>query len=134
MDGAPLIGERVLVFGQGVVGLLTARLLAGISAGAPDCRRAVGMAARNRKTTGHNGNSRSNRCRVLGQAVLAGLNGADLIFELSGDMAALNLAIEAAGFDSRIVVGSWYGAQLLTSRWIWAAVSIATDCGLCRAR
>src|SRR5258706_9490342 len=28
MDGAPLIGERVLVFGQGVVGLLTARLLA----------------------------------------------------------------------------------------------------------
>ena len=28
MDGAPLFGERVLVFVQGVVGLLTARLLA----------------------------------------------------------------------------------------------------------
>jgi len=28
MDGKPLIGERVLVFGQGIVGLLTAALLA----------------------------------------------------------------------------------------------------------
>lgn len=28
LDGAPLVGERVLVFGQGVVGLLTAALLA----------------------------------------------------------------------------------------------------------
>jgi threonine dehydrogenase-like Zn-dependent dehydrogenase len=43
--------------------------------------------------------------------LLAGSNGADLVFELSGDMAALNQAIEAAAFDGRIVVGSWYGAR-----------------------
>ena len=66
------------------------------------------------------------------QALLAGLNGADLIFELSGDMAALNQAIEAAGFDGRIVVGSWYGAN--RSRWIWAAVSTATACASFPAR
>ena len=50
------------------------------------------------------------------QALLASLNGADLVFELSGDMAALNQAIEAAGFDGRIVVGSWYGASARAAR------------------
>ena len=53
MDGAPLIGERVLVFGQGVVGLLTAALAGGISAGAPGCRRTAGVAARTGETVGH---------------------------------------------------------------------------------
>jgi threonine dehydrogenase-like Zn-dependent dehydrogenase len=36
--------------------------------------------------------------------------GADLAFELSGNAAALDLAVEAMGFDGRIVVGSWYGS------------------------
>ena len=45
------------------------------------------------------------------RALLASMNGADLVFELSGDMAALNQAIESSGFDGRIVVGSWYGAK-----------------------
>jgi len=43
--------------------------------------------------------------------MLASLDGADLIFELSGEMQALEQAIEAAGFDGRIVVGSWYGSK-----------------------
>src|SRR5690606_10225534 len=36
---------------------------------------------------------------------------ADLALELSGDMAVLNLALEATGFDGRIVIGSWYGRR-----------------------
>jgi threonine dehydrogenase-like Zn-dependent dehydrogenase len=110
MDGAPLIGERVLVFGQGVVGLLTARLLAEF----PLARLVAAEPLAWRREL-------AKQCGVaetvdpadagVWQALLAGLNGADLIFELSGDMAALNQAIEAAGFDGRIVVGSWYGAQ-----------------------
>ncbi len=35
--------------------------------------------------------------------------GADLVYELSGSPAALDGAIALAGFDGRIVVGSWYG-------------------------
>ncbi len=110
MDGAPLIGERVLVFGQGVVGLLTARLLAKF----PLARLVAAEPLAWRREV-------AKQCGVtetvdpadagVWQALLAGLNGADLIFELSGDMAALNQAVEAAGFDGRIVVGSWYGAK-----------------------
>jgi 2-desacetyl-2-hydroxyethyl bacteriochlorophyllide A dehydrogenase len=110
MDGAPLIGERVLVFGQGVVGLLTARLLADF----PLARLVAAEPLAWRREL-------ARRCGVAETAdpadagawqdLLAGLNGADLIFELSGNMAALNQAIDAAGFDGRIVVGSWYGTR-----------------------
>jgi len=110
MDGAPLIGERVLVFGQGVVGLLTARLLAEF----PLARLvAAEPSAWRRELASQCGVAETVDPADAGvwQALLAGLNGADLIFELSGEMAALNQAIEAAGFDGRIVVGSWYGAK-----------------------
>lgn len=109
MDGAPLIGERVLVFGQGVVGLVTAALLAQfplarLVAAEPlawrrDLARRWGIVDTVDPTDAG-----------AWQALLAGLNGADLAFELSGNPAALNQAMEAAGFDGRIVVGSWYGA------------------------
>ena len=36
---------------------------------------------------------------------------ADLSLELSGNPAALDLAIEATGFNGRILVGSWYGQK-----------------------
>ena len=110
MDGAPLFGERVLVFGQGVVGLLTARLLAKF----PLARLVAAEPLAGRREL-------AKQCGVTEtvdpldagawQSLLGGLNGADLIFELSGNMLALNQAIEAAGFDGRIVVGSWYGAK-----------------------
>ena len=35
----------------------------------------------------------------------------DLIFELSGNPQALNLAIEMSNFAGRIIVGSWYGTK-----------------------
>jgi threonine dehydrogenase-like Zn-dependent dehydrogenase len=37
--------------------------------------------------------------------------GADLAFELSGRPATLDDAIDAVGYDGRIVVGSWYGRK-----------------------
>jgi len=110
MDGAPLIGERVLVLGQGVVGLLTAGLLAEF----PLARLvAAEPLAWRREIATHRGITETVDPTDAGQweNLLASLNGADLIFELSGDMAVLNLAIEVAGFDGRIVVGSWYGAK-----------------------
>jgi 2-desacetyl-2-hydroxyethyl bacteriochlorophyllide A dehydrogenase len=109
MDGAPLIGERVLVLGQGVVGLLTAGLLAEF----PLARLvAAEPLPWRREIAAHWGITETVDPTDAGQwqNLLASLDGADLIFELSGDMAALNLAIEVAGFEGRIVVGSWYGA------------------------
>ncbi len=110
LDGAPLVGERVLVFGQGVVGLLTAAVLARF----PLARLvAVEPLAWRRELARQWGIDETvdpgdpDGWREL----LASLEGADLIFELSGDMGALGQAIDAAGFDGRIVVGSWYGAN-----------------------
>jgi 2-desacetyl-2-hydroxyethyl bacteriochlorophyllide A dehydrogenase len=110
MDGAPLIGERVLVFGQGVVGLLTGALLAKF----PLARLvAAEPLAWRRDLAKHWGIAETVNPADVGQwqALLDGLDGADLVFELSGDMAALNRAIEVSGFEARIVVGSWYGAR-----------------------
>jgi len=39
------------------------------------------------------------------------LGDADLAVELSGEPAVLNDAIDAVGYDGRIVVGSWYGEK-----------------------
>ena len=36
---------------------------------------------------------------------------ADLVYELSGQPAALNQAISITGYSGRIVVGSWYGTK-----------------------
>ncbi|MFN2138531.1 MAG: oxidoreductase, partial [Candidatus Promineifilaceae bacterium] len=38
-------------------------------------------------------------------------SGADLVFELSGRPETLEAAVNTAGFDGRIVVGSWYGQK-----------------------
>lgn len=114
MDGRPRIGESVVVFGQGVVGLLTTGLLAKFPLG-----RLItldGFAARREKS------------RALGAAVSLDPNsgetmrtlkdllrwdgafrGCDLTYELSGNPAALDQAISITGFAGRIVVGSWYG-------------------------
>jgi len=105
-----LIGECVLVFGQGVVGLLTAALLAEF----PLARLvAAEPLAWRRELARHWGIAETLDPADAGQwhALLTSLHGADLVFELSGDMAALNQAIETSGFDGRIVVGSWYGAK-----------------------
>jgi len=108
MDGAPLIGERVLVLGQGVVGLLTAALLTQF----PLARLVAAEPLASRRELARQwgiAETVDPADAAQWQALLASLDGADLAFELSGDIAGLNQAIEAAGFDGRIVVGSWYG-------------------------
>lgn len=113
MDGAPLVGERVVVFGLGIVGLLTTRLLArfplaGLFAVDPiPARRQVAQALGATRTF-----SPSQQDEL--SAALAdshGKAGADLIFELSGQPAALDQAVQATGFGGRVVVGSWYGSK-----------------------
>ncbi|HSD83096.1 MAG TPA: zinc-binding dehydrogenase [Anaerolineae bacterium] len=110
LDGAPLLGERVVVLGQGVVGLLTTALLAKMPV--------AQLMVFDRFTL-----RREKAQRLGAQAVLDPLNdvaraqellgegGADLTYELSGNPEALNLALELTGFAGRIIIGSWYGRK-----------------------
>ncbi|MCI0654098.1 MAG: zinc-binding dehydrogenase [Methylococcaceae bacterium] len=116
MDADPVFGSRVIIFGLGVVGLLTGWLLHKfpldrlIAADPLDYRRKRGS--------------------DFGLSILIdpldekqwqsllkelfddqGCGGVDIAFELSGNMQTLNQAIEATGFSGTIVSGSWYGTQ-----------------------
>lgn len=115
-DGAPILGERVLVLGQGVVGLLVASLLkefplerlvtsdryalrrkASLEMGTDDSLD-PGLLKRNFNGSGNT--------RQSGYAQYF-----DLTFELSGSPSALNDAIALTAFSGRIVIGSWYGEK-----------------------
>jgi 2-desacetyl-2-hydroxyethyl bacteriochlorophyllide A dehydrogenase len=116
MDGHPLIGEQVVVFGQGVVGLLTTVLL--------------GRIPLTRLITLDRYPKRRERSIALGAHLSldpaesevqqklyellrtgSGYEGADLAYELSGNVQALDQAIAVAGFNGRVVIGSWYGEK-----------------------
>jgi 2-desacetyl-2-hydroxyethyl bacteriochlorophyllide A dehydrogenase len=110
-DAAPILGERVLIFGQGIIGLLTSSLLAEFPLEKLVCvdtfplRRDAALAR--------------GGCTVLDPArpdfavqaaALLG-PGADLVIELSGAPQALNSAILLTAYSGRIVIGSWYGEK-----------------------
>jgi 2-desacetyl-2-hydroxyethyl bacteriochlorophyllide A dehydrogenase len=105
LDGAPRLGENVLVVGLGTVGLLATALLARF----PLAALAAVEPAEHRARAGR---ALAARPLITDRAEIArafGARGADLVFELSGNPAALDEAIAAAGHEARVVVGSWYG-------------------------
>jgi 2-desacetyl-2-hydroxyethyl bacteriochlorophyllide A dehydrogenase len=104
MDGQPIIGERVAVFGQGVVGLLTTALLSRFPL---ECLMTFDPDAGRRKQSAELG-AESVDPNQLDRVRHPEF---DLIFELSGSPAALNQAIQLAAPEARIVVGSWYGKK-----------------------
>lgn len=105
MDGRPLVGERVALLGQGIVGLLTAAVLARfpltdlVTLDAWPLRRqhSLQMGAR--------------RSIDPGASMADELADFDLVYELSGNPNALNHAIAMTGFAGRVVIGSWYGQK-----------------------
>ena len=109
-DGAPVFGERALVLGQGVVGLLTASLLAEFPLDAlvtADCyerRCDSSPVARLSALDPDAPDFRQKARALLGE-------GADLTFELSGRPETLNDALALTRFAGRIVIGSWYGEK-----------------------
>ncbi len=110
-DAAPLLGERALVFGQGIVGLLTAALLREFplaSLVTCDClplRREASLAL------GVSAALDPAAPDFHAQARRWLPDGADLALELSGAPEALNDAIALTGFGGRVVIGSWYGEK-----------------------
>jgi 2-desacetyl-2-hydroxyethyl bacteriochlorophyllide A dehydrogenase len=116
MDSQPVIGEQVVIFGQGVVGLLTTMLLTQFPLANlitldyyPIHREwslKLGADASLEPTT-------PNILPYL-QTLLRANHpdaGADLTYELSGNPQALDQAIQITGFSGRILIGSWYGQK-----------------------
>ena len=99
-DAEPLPGERALVIGAGVVGLLVAYLLARIPAMAvtiidPDAsRRAI-----------------AEKLGVAFAAPEAAPAEQELIIHASANPAGLRQALQCAAFEARIIEASWFGAQ-----------------------
>ena len=102
MDAHPVLGERVIVFGQGIVGLLTASLLRQF----PLERLVVVDPVLMRREA----------ALALGVDTVftpeeIAEDDFDLALELSGVPVALNAAVERVGFAGRVIVGSWYGQK-----------------------
>jgi 2-desacetyl-2-hydroxyethyl bacteriochlorophyllide A dehydrogenase len=109
MDGCPLIGERVAVFGQGIVGLLTTALLSRFPLHDLICLDRYP----NRRLASLEAGAIHSLDPLEGDALafVRGKDGTDLTYELSGSPRALNQAIEVTGFGGRVVIGSWYGTK-----------------------
>ena len=103
LDAAPRFRERVVVFGQGTVGLLITQLL-----------RRTGVA---RITVVDPVARRRDLARRVGadEALASGdaLDGADLdlAIEASGHPAALDTALRSVAFGGTVIVCSWYGTK-----------------------
>ena len=113
-DSAPILGEQTLVFGQGIVGLLTTALLAEFplaSLVTCDCyppRREASLSLDVSAALDPNAADFHEQVHKLLPS------GADLSIEISGSPSALNDAIELTGFGGRVVIGSWYGEKKTT--------------------
>ncbi|MGQ3328844.1 zinc-dependent alcohol dehydrogenase [Halorubrum sp. FL23] len=112
LDAAPRIGERVVVFGAGVIGLCVTRLLAAFPL---ESLVVVDPLERRRALAATLGADRTATPDELAATASAdappGVDDADIAIELSGQPSALDEAIGAVGYDARVVVGSWYGTK-----------------------
>jgi 2-desacetyl-2-hydroxyethyl bacteriochlorophyllide A dehydrogenase len=106
-DAAPIIGERVLVLGQGVVGLLTTSLLYEFPI---EVLVTTDNFELRRKSSLDIGVNETFGLDQIHQSAYA-KDRFDLVLELTGNPSALNDAIPLTKFNGRIVIGSWYGEK-----------------------
>jgi len=116
LDGQPLLGEQVAIFGQGIVGLLLTAL---ISRWPLTSLVTLDLYPRRRLLSEDLGahvslDPSAPEAMARLAAALQGSGpcpGADLCYEISGNPAALDQAIAATGFSGRVIIGSWYGVK-----------------------
>ncbi len=107
-DGAPILGERVLVLGQGIIGILTASLLNEFPL---ESLTTVDQFELRRNALATQNSTIKRLSPHDFRSSMFDEQKSDLTFELSGSPAALNDAIEFTAFSGRIVIGSWYGQK-----------------------
>jgi 2-desacetyl-2-hydroxyethyl bacteriochlorophyllide A dehydrogenase len=108
LDGQPRVGERVVVYGAGTIGLCTTSVLASFPLAE---LVVVDPVAERRALAERFGADRAVAPDDVPQFADRDPDGADLVYELSGNPEALDDAIGTVGYDGRIVVGSWYGTN-----------------------
>ena len=108
MDARPRIGARVVVLGQGPVGLLTTALLSQFPLAE---LLTVDYDPTRRSLSETLGADRAVSPDALPETVS---EPADLTLELSGNPSALDDALAVTGYAGRVVVGSWYGTKDVT--------------------
>jgi 2-desacetyl-2-hydroxyethyl bacteriochlorophyllide A dehydrogenase len=115
MDGRPSLGEKVIIFGQGIVGLLTLRMLAQFPLKSLITLDPLPLRRRISQQSGAHlsldPTSQGDLEKIVSILGDENSSGADLTYELSGNPEALNQAIAFTGFEGRVVVGSWYGSK-----------------------
>lgn len=113
-DAEAVLGECVLILGQGVVGLLTAGLLHQFPL---RCLVTADRFELRRKASLELGADASldpsfqDFHALALQSLPSSLQGFDLTLEVSGNPSALDDAVALTAFSGRIVVGSWYGEK-----------------------
>lgn len=111
LDAHPRLGDRVVVIGQGVVGLLAGALLRRAGVGLlvavdpVESRRALAT------RLGADVVLAPDAATAQAVAHLTAGAGADVVVEASGSPAALQAALDCAGFQGTVVVCSWYGSK-----------------------
>jgi 2-desacetyl-2-hydroxyethyl bacteriochlorophyllide A dehydrogenase len=116
-DAAPILGERVLVLGQGVVGLMVASLLKEfplevlVSSDCYEMRRKASRAIGTNDSFDPALLNEKNMGMIDKEHQSAYAQAFDLTFELSGSPLALDDAIAMTAFNGRILIGSWYGEK-----------------------
>ena len=115
-DANPILGEQVAVTGAGIVGLLTLAILQKFPL---DRLVALEKLVTRQKYVKELGIEETYLPELYYEDILqqrdknnSGL-GLDLVIESSGSPSGLQLAIDIAGFNGRIVVGSWYGNKMV---------------------
>ena len=112
LDAAPRLGERVVVIGQGVVGLLITQLArrAGaslvVTSDLYEKRRRLSRSAGADLAVDPSAESLAERVSAM-----TGGMGADVVIEASGQPRALNDAVTVAAAEGRVIVVSWYGTK-----------------------
>jgi 2-desacetyl-2-hydroxyethyl bacteriochlorophyllide A dehydrogenase len=112
LDATPRLGDRVVVIGQGVVGLLITQLVrrAGasmvITSDLHEGRRQLSQLAGADVALDPSTEQIAERVYALTGGV-----GADVVIEASGEPRVLDDAIGAAAHEGRVVIVSWYGTK-----------------------
>ncbi len=108
-DAAPLYGERVAVFGLGVIGMLVCEILK--NAGLSFCIGIDPLQSRRRRAEdlGAVAASPAEAAEII--ARLSGGRGVDIAINVSACESAIENAVECLCFEGRLIEASWFGLR-----------------------
>jgi 2-desacetyl-2-hydroxyethyl bacteriochlorophyllide A dehydrogenase len=116
LDAETHVGETVVVFGQGVIGLLATRLavLSGATVVAVDAVPGRLKLARDQGAARTVLVGEDSPAEIVNE--LTGGRGADVCIELSGAYGALHEAVRTAGYNGRVVAAGFYQGEATALR------------------